>query len=176
MWRSLLRGLDKFLEIITAVSMAVLTIDVTWQVITRFILKNPSDWTEELAVFLMVWVGLLGSAVALHRGAHLGIDYFVGKLSIKKKLFTEVFVYLCVAGFSIGVMLIGGIQMVSVTFARGQVSPALKIPMGIVYLAVPVTGFFLTLYSIGFLLDTLTQLKNTKDKPKAPYINLTPTN
>ncbi|NOY59439.1 MAG: TRAP transporter small permease [Calditrichaeota bacterium] len=175
MWRSLLRGLDRFLEMITTVSMALLTLDVTWQVITRFILKHPSDWTEELAVFLMIWVGLLGSAVALHRGAHLGIDYFVGKLSIKKKLYTEVFAYLCVTGFSIGVMLLGGIQMVSITFAHGQVSPALKIPMGIVYLAVPVTGFFLTLYSIGFLIDSFTQLKSKKDKPKAPYINLTPT-
>ncbi|NIX00358.1 MAG: TRAP transporter small permease subunit, partial [Phycisphaerae bacterium] len=55
-------------------TMGVLVIDVTWQVITRFVLKNPSSWTEELATYLLIWVGLLGAAVALHRGAHLGID------------------------------------------------------------------------------------------------------
>ena len=77
--------LDKSLDFVTAAVMGILVIDVTWQVITRFILKDPSSWSEELATYLMIWVGLLGAAVALNRGAHLGIDYFVGKLSEKKK-------------------------------------------------------------------------------------------
>ena len=172
MWLKIKKGMDTALDSLTAASMAILTIDVTWQVITRFILKNPSNWTEELATFLMIWVGLLGAAVALNRGAHLGIDYFVGKFPVRKRLFTELFAYFCVAFFSVGVMLIGGIRLVSVTLARGQLSPALKIPMGYVYLAVPIAGFFLTLYSVEFFVETLIKLKKTGDKPTAPYIKV----
>ena len=68
--------LDKFLEVLLMVSVAVLAVDVLWQVFTRFIMGKPSSWTEELATFLLIWVSLLGAAVALGRGAHLGIDYF----------------------------------------------------------------------------------------------------
>ena len=161
MWTPVKKILDYFLETVVAASMAVLTIDVTWQVITRFILKNPSNWTEELATNLMIWVGLLGAAVAMNYKAHLGIDYFVGKLQPKKRLATEAFVYLMVALFSIFVMVVGGFRLVAVTFMFGQVSPALGMPMGYVYLSIPVSGIFLSIYSIEFLIETLLKLKES---------------
>ena len=161
MWTPVKKILDYFLETVVAASMAVLTIDVTWQVITRFILKNPSNWTEELATNLMIWVGLLGAAVAMNYKAHLGIDYFVGKLQLKKRLATEAFVYLMVALFSIFVMVVGGFRLVAVTFMFGQVSPALGMPMGYVYLSIPVSGIFLSIYSIEFLIETLLKLKES---------------
>lgn len=175
MLRTFKKGLDKSLELLTAISMGVLVLDVTWQVITRFILKNPSNWTEEFATFLMIWVGLLGAAVALNRGAHLGIDYFVGKLSTKKRLMTEIFVFICTGAFSLTVMLIGGIRLVSLTFLRGQVSPALKLPMGYVYLAIPIAGFFIALYSSEFLIEKILKLMKLKGKPDAPFVRVTET-
>ena len=163
MWKKFRAGLDKSLEFLTAFVMGVLVLDVTWQVMTRFILKNPSSWTEELATYLMIWVGLLGSAVALNRGAHLGIDFFVGKLIEKKRLFTELFVYLCVSAFSITVMFYGGLKLVSITLMQNQLSPALGLKMGYVYIAVPLTGFFLTIYGVEFFINTLTKLKNLNE-------------
>jgi TRAP-type C4-dicarboxylate transport system permease small subunit len=168
MLRKIMNGLEKILELLTALSMGVLVVDVTWQVITRFILKNPSNWTEELATFLMIWVGLLGSAVALNRGAHLGIDYFVGKLSLKKRLYTEIFVYLCIASFSICVMLFGGFRLVTLTFMQGQVSPALNLPMGFVYLSVPIAGFFLAFYSLEFLGETMNRVMKSRGELDRP--------
>jgi TRAP-type C4-dicarboxylate transport system permease small subunit len=152
-------GLDKGLEFITAVSMAALVVDVTWQVITRFILNDPSSWTEEIATYLMIWVGLLGSAVALNRRAHLGIDYFVGKLDFKKRLITESIVVICVAVFSISVLMLGGYQLVKETFELGQTAPATGIKLGYVYIAVPVAGFFLTIYSLEFLYELIVKFK-----------------
>ncbi|NQV36065.1 MAG: TRAP transporter small permease [Phycisphaeraceae bacterium] len=143
--------LDKCLEVLVMVAVAVLVIDVLWQVFTRFILKNPSDWTDELATFLLIWVALLGSAVALGRGAHLGIDYFVSKLDNRVRIKTELFVFAVVALFSLLVMVFGGIGLVARTFELKQVSVSLNLPMGYVYLAVPISGAFLVLYSlIGF--------------------------
>jgi TRAP-type C4-dicarboxylate transport system permease small subunit len=140
--------LDRSLEVLVMIVVAVLVLDVLWQVFTRFVLKDPSTWTEELAVFMLIWVSLLGAAVALGRGAHLGIDYFVGKLPERTRLYTEVFVFFCVSAFSLLVMLIGGADLVRSTLELGQESPALRVKVGYVYLAIPISGFFLTLYAV----------------------------
>ena len=158
MFKTIKKILDQMLEILIMVSMAVLVIDVSWQVFTRLVLKNPSTGTEELAVFMIIWVALLGSAVALSRGAHLGIDYLVNKLSIRKKIFTEIFVFLCIALFSLCVMVIGGMDLVISTLNLGQISPALGVKIGYVYLAVPISGFFLVLYSAIGLVERLVAL------------------
>lgn len=143
--------LDKSLEVLVMVSVGFLVIDVLWQVFTRYVLGDPSSWTEELATFLLIWVALLGSAVALGRGAHLGIDYFVSKLPARDRLRIELFVFACMTLFSLLVMVIGGIGLVVRTFSLQQISPALHLQMGYVYLAVPISGVFLVLYSvIGF--------------------------
>jgi TRAP-type C4-dicarboxylate transport system permease small subunit len=150
--------LDRSLELLVMVVVVVLVLDVLWQVFTRFILKDPSTWTEELAVFMLIWVSLLGAAVALGRGAHLGIDYFVGKLPAKIRIFTEVFVFLVVALFSFTVMIIGGVELVADTLKFEQISPAINVKVGYVYLAVPISGFFLVLYSLIGLGERLTEL------------------
>ena len=172
MWVSIKKALDRFLETLVAASMAVLTIDVTWQVITRFILKNPSSWTEELATYLMIWVGLLGAAVALNYKDHLGIDYFMGKLPEKTRLWTETFVYFCITAFSILVMFFGGIKIVAITYRFGQLSPAMKLPMGYVYLAVPVAGIFLAIYSMEFFIESIIKLKRIDDQTDASYVEV----
>ena len=155
--------LDSSLELLVTVAMTVLVLDVVWQVFTRYILNDQSSWTEELATFLMIWVGLLGASVALNRGSHLGIDYFVGKLSARKKLYVEAVVFFCVGLFSLLVLMIGGIELVSNTLMRGQVSAALQIKMGYVYLALPISGFFLVLYSAEFFIERIITIVKEKD-------------
>ena len=139
--------LDKTLETVVIICMSLLVLDVLWQVFTRKVLNNPSQWTEEIATFLLIWVALLGSAVALSLGAHLGIDYFVGKLSKGKRTFIEVIAFALILIFAAYVMLYGGIDLVISTLLLGQVSPVWKIKMGYVYMAVPVSGFFMIIYS-----------------------------
>jgi len=166
MVKAIKKILDSILEIFVITSVGVLVVDVLWQVFTRFVLKNPSSWTEELAIFLLIWVSLLGAAVALNRGAHLGIDYFVGKLSDQKRVYTEVVVFLCISLFSIFVMVIGGIDLVVSTLELQQVSPALGLKMGYVYLAVPISGFFLVLYSIIGLSERFMELFRHRIDPE----------
>ena len=159
MWKIITKVLDKTLEALTAAAMAMLVIVVAWQVITRFILNNPSSWTEELAIYMMIWVGLLGAAVALHRKAHLGIDYFVGKLNIKIRSYVELFVYLSIAVFAILVLFVGGSNIVLFYLSEPQLSPALGINAAYVYLAIPISGFFIAFYSIEFFIGTLLDIR-----------------
>ena len=151
--------LDKLLEVLLMASVGVLVVDVLWQVFTRFVMGNPSSWTEELATFLLIWVSLLGAAVALGRGAHLGIDYFTHKLPERNHIQTELFVFAVISIFSLLVMVVGGISLVRQTLELEQISVALHIPMGYVYLAIPISGAFLLLYGVIGFFERLTQLK-----------------
>jgi TRAP-type C4-dicarboxylate transport system permease small subunit len=153
------RTLDHVLEVLVVVVMAALVLDVSWQVFTRFILKSPSTWTDELATFLLIWVSLLGAAVALKRGAHLGMDYFVERMSPGRRLYVAVFVYLCTGLFSVCVMMGGGVTLVARKLQLRETSPALGLDLGYVYLAVPISGLFLTIYSIELLADGVRALR-----------------
>ena len=144
-------GITRVLAIFLIVLMAVMVLDVSWQVFTRFVLKNPSSFTEELAGFLLIWIGLLGASYALYSKAHLGIDVLTAKLSGKKKQLVEIIVYVIVFLFSFLVMVIGGYRLVNLTFTLNQISPSLGIPMGYVYLVLPISGLLMMYYSIYFI-------------------------
>jgi len=162
MFHKIKKTLDIALEYLVMIVVGILVIDVLWQVFTRKILGNQSEITQELAIFLLIWVSLLGAAVAMNKGAHLGIDYFTGKLSIKNRVATEVFVFAAVALFSIYVMVIGGYDLVATTLRMDQRSPIMGIQMGYVYLAVPISGLFMSFYSIIGLVERIKELKNKK--------------
>ncbi|GAB1359158.1 hypothetical protein MASR1M31_09390 [Porphyromonadaceae bacterium] len=68
------KSIDKVLGILLIVLMSVLIIDVMWQVISRYVLANPSSFTDEVAGYLLVWVGLLGAAYVAGKKDHLAID------------------------------------------------------------------------------------------------------
>ena len=63
--------------------MTFMVLVVTWQIFTRFILNNPSLYSEEIAGFLLIWIGMLGSTYALSKKSHIGFDIltknFIGK-------------------------------------------------------------------------------------------------
>ena len=166
MYKRIKQVLDRTLKVLVTVSMAVLVLDVVWGVFTRFVLGHQSPWTEELARFLMMWVGLLGASVALNRGAHLGIDYFVSKLSSRKRAYAELFSFLCVAVFSFLLLFVGGLKLVSITLQTNQISPALSVKMGYVYLALPISGFFLTFYSVEFFVERLCSMLRGEHLPE----------
>lgn len=144
--------IDKSLRVILAIMMTLLVVDVTWQVLTRFILPQPSSFTEEVARFLLIWISLLGGAYAYRQHSHLGFDLFVKNLSASKALFLRRLCCVLVAIFSISVLIVGGWNLVSLTWILGQHSPVLNVPMAGVYLVLPISGVLFLLYSFHFFL------------------------
>ena len=86
--------LIRSLEIAVMLVMGFLVIDVVLGVFTRYVIGHQTEWTEELAKILLVWVSMLGASIGFIRKSHLGVDYFVNKLSEKGKIIGEVVVYL----------------------------------------------------------------------------------
>ncbi|KAA3659937.1 MAG: TRAP transporter small permease [Calditrichaeota bacterium] len=151
--------MEKLTQIITSILekvltalMALIVIDVTWQIFTRFVMRDPSSFTEELAGFLLIWIGLLGASYALYKRAHLGIDILTHNLTGKKRQISEITIYIIVLLFALFVLVIGGTKLVFLTFQLNQISPALGIAMGYVYLVLPLTGILMMYYSVVFII------------------------
>jgi len=148
-------GLTKGLEYLIIATMALLVVDVVWGVFSRYALGEQTKWTEELARFLLVWVALMGGALAFRSKAHLGVDYFVNLLHPDARRVTAVAAHLVVLVFAGAVLLLGGANVVREALALEQTTPALGWKMGYVYLALPISGFFVALYTFDNLLETL---------------------
>jgi len=144
--------ITKVLEIVLIILMAGIVIDVTWQIFTRFILRDPSSFTEELAGFLLIWIGLLGASYALYTKVHLGIDILTSKLVGVRRKISTISIYILVLLFALFIPVIGGMKLVTITFTLKQISPAMGIPMGSVYLVLPITGILMIYYSIVFII------------------------
>ena len=158
--------ITRILSIVLIILMAVMVLDVSWQVITRFILQDPSSITEELAGFLLIWIGLLGSSYALYTKAHLGIDIITSKLTGFRKQFTQIMTHVIVILFALFVLVIGGIRLVIITLTLSQISPALGIPMGYVYVVLPLTGVLMIYYSLVFISNSFVKINHTDPETK----------
>lgn len=154
--RTLKNSLTRLLEMAVIAIMAALVLVVLWGVVSRFVLAEPSRWTEELATFLLTWVALLGAAVGFSRQQHLGIDVLVNLLHPDARRLTAIMVQCLIIAFTSAAMIWGGYVLVSETLLAGQTTAALGIRMGYVYLAVPISGLFIVLFSLEQLFE-LTQ-------------------
>lgn len=154
---------DKFLELVLSVLMIAMAIIVLWQVFTRFVLHDSSTWSEEAARFLMVWVAFLGGAVGIKYGVHIGLDLFYRWIkSDRIRLVIELFSHIACIVFAC-IWIVQGYLFVLEGFL--QRSPALLIPMGVVYAVIPFSGIVVIINSIDLIVRRIAVRVYGKDIP-----------
>ncbi len=144
--------LDQVLGSVLTVIMGVMVVNVLWQVFTRFVVGTPSSFTDELARYLMIWLGILGAAYVSGKNLHVAIDVLPQKLSAKGQTRLKKIIYVIIIAFAFAAMLIGGLRLVYITSVLDQRSPALQIPLAYVYLVIPLSGLLIVYYKISDLL------------------------
>lgn len=150
-----MKTLNKILETVLGLLVAVMVLGCIWQVITRFVLNNPSKYTEELLRYLLIWTTMLGVPYAYGKDKHLSINIAVKYFSPKGKVMTNIFIEALILVLSVFVMVAGG-WMVTMNSA-GQISPAMHMPMQLYYAGVPVSGVLMVCYRIERLRNSLKQ-------------------
>lgn len=147
------RTVDKILSNFLIIIMGAMVINVLWQVFTRFVMGAPSSFTDELARYLMIWLGVLGAAYVSGKNMHVAIDILPQRASIatQKKL-THIVAFIIMI-FAFFALVIGGFRLVYITFVLDQQSAALQIPMALVYLCLPISGLLIIYYKISDLLN-----------------------
>ena len=154
---TLRQKIDKIIEFLLVAIMSILVIDVLWQVFSRYVLASPSSFTDELAGFLLIWTGMLGAAYVAGKNEHLAIDLLLQKMKGAKKRKLQIFINVIVGIFALFVMVIGGCWLVYTRFYLGVSSAALALPLGYVYLIVPVSGLLIMYYAIDNSLNLNTE-------------------
>lgn len=145
--------LDKLLKILVTACMALMVVVVTWQVVSRYALGDPSPWTEEVARMLLIWVGLLGGVYAYREKAHLGLDLLHQKVGSAGKRRLDYITDISCGLFALGVLVVGGGSLVQLTWELKQTTAALGIPMAWVYSVLPLSGVLIVYYSIASLIQ-----------------------
>lgn len=152
--------LNKILETVLAVVVAVMVIGCFWQVFTRFILNNPSKYTEELLRYLLIWMTMLGVPYAYGKERHLSINLFTRSFTKRDSLLTKIGIEILILFLSLFVMVAGGFMVTA--NSAGQISPALHMPMQLYYVCVPISGILMVVYCVTRLTGFLKQWKEEK--------------
>ncbi|MCD1598825.1 TRAP transporter small permease [Rheinheimera aquimaris] len=141
-------AVDTVLKWFLASLMAAIVLVVSWQVISRFVLNAPSSITEELSRTLLIWIGMVGAAFAYRTGVHLGLDIVTQKFPKAVQRHLAMVLTASVVVFAIAVMVVGGGNLVALTYELNQMSAALDIKMAYIYIAVPLSGLLIAFYGV----------------------------
>ena len=110
----------------------------------------------------MIWVGLLGAAYTVGAQRHLAIDLLTLMLSSRKQALLSVIINLLIFLFAGSVIVTGGVKLIEKTLSTAQVSAAMQIPMGYVYLILPLTGIMMMFYALCFISNGLKNMKHSE--------------
>ncbi len=149
---SLKRPVDRLLEATLVLLFFALFACVIIQVFTRYVLNDPAIFTEEASRFAIIWLSLLGTAYACGRLEHMAYTMFPEKLKGARLLAHMRSVAALVLLFGLTVMLYGGGMLVMRAFDFEQLSATLALPMGYVYLCIPISGLLIVYYESLILL------------------------
>lgn len=129
------RNLFKLVSVFAQILLVASAAAAFYQVIARFILQSPADWSEVLTRALLIWTVLLGIALAFRQGAMISVELMQNLLKgPKQRLLQHIIAITCVA-FLVFLAWIGGQMTYRVRF---QNVPSLNIPISWIYLAIPV--------------------------------------
>ncbi|MFA0438708.1 C4-dicarboxylate ABC transporter permease [Vibrio sp. 10N.286.49.C2] len=153
---SFLKGLrsivDKLILSFCGVALIVLVITVTWQVFSRYVLNDPSSFTDELSRYVMIWLGLLGASYLFGVRGHLAITLLADSVPKQVNQVLQFAINALILTFVSLAMFKGGVALIGRTMQ--QFSPALQIPMGYVYCILPVSAVLITIYLLLNMLDS----------------------
>ncbi|POT54857.1 TRAP transporter small permease [Citrobacter amalonaticus] len=155
------KGLDTLLGGVCSLVLAIMVGIACWQVISRYILGVPSTITEETLRFLLVWVSMLGMAYVAGQKQHISLTLLLDKVSPGLRGWWDIILQVIFIAFSIWVLIIGGLKISAISML--QISPALGIPMGKIYYALPCAGVLIILYSVLNIVESLKAIRSTTD-------------
>ena len=134
--------LDTVMRFLMAVAMFSLLVFGTWQIFTRWVLGNPSTFTDELLRYILILSGLLGSAYCFYRDEHLSLTLVTDRAKGPFKTVLNVFIEVCILFFVIYVFIYGGWKL---AMTATNLSSVMRIPMKFLYMIEPFCGVLIVL-------------------------------
>ena len=152
------KGLDKLILFICVVLFMLMTVVGTYQILVRYVFKSPSTISEELISYSFACMSMFAASYIFGKRDHMRMVFFIEKFTKNAQRTVAVITELVILLFALGVLVGGGSYITSLSMT--QMTPALKISMGYIYLVIPVCGVMTSIYSILNIVDLM---KNSKE-------------
>ena len=147
-----LRILDRLEEVLIATLLAGATLLVFVTVVHRYasgiVLLYPLvrgidlSWSQELSIYMLVWLAKFGAAYGVRTGIHVGVDVLINQLGPAIRRWVILFGLMCGALFTSVVGTMGAKFVLELTQTQ-QTSPDLELPSWIVYLCIPLGSYLM---------------------------------
>lgn len=151
MMSQLRKLLDEVLSVLAGASLIAMVLLTCWQVLTRYILGNPSSWSEELVGYLFAWMSLFGACLVTGERGHMNIPLLAERLSPGMQKALEIFAEIVACIFALVILLYGGVQITNL--AMGQKTSSLGVAVGVFYVVLPAAGILNILYTVINMID-----------------------
>ncbi|WP_096199590.1 TRAP transporter small permease [Bacillus sp. FJAT-45350] len=149
-WNMLITTLNRVTAGITMTFLVVMVCLISLQIITRLIFNTSFFWTDELARYLMISIIFLGASLAFQYGSHISIDLIFNRISKgSQKIMQTIVALLCIT--LLVVLVYKGFELVNITMV--QRSPGLLIPMGYIYMVIPISAILQILNIIDITIN-----------------------
>lgn len=152
--RQLRKILNCSLNVLAGSSFLAMVALTCWQVFTRYVLQNPSSWSEELVSYLFAWMSLFGASIVVGERGHMNIPIVVERMGEKGRKFFAIFAEIVACVFAGVILVYGGIQITNL--AMGQMTSSLGLPIGVFYVVLPISGVINIVYTILNIVDIAT--------------------
>jgi len=142
-------ALDKLLvkaaDLVSVICLSVMTVIVGWQVFGRFVLNDTPKWSEQLAGILMVYLTLIGAAVAVRNDGLIALDAFLAKFPVRVQIAFRLLIELLILAFAL-MMIVYGTRMAELVEA--WTVPTLGISRSVNYWGFPVAGVMMLVFTL----------------------------
>ena len=140
--RRLVKVVNRVAELVAQTLLGVMVVVVFVQVIFRFFIQQPLSWSEEVARYVFVWIIWMGAAVMVKQNGHPGMDLLTKSFPPRWQRATEVVMSLLYTATLLTVVVTG---FALVRANMSQPSPAMELPIGIPYAAIPLAAVIMLL-------------------------------
>lgn len=136
--------INKILRFIVITMLSVMSVVVFAQVLFRIVhLSIP--WSEELSKYLLIWSTFLGAAICIRKGSLVGLEFLKNSMSEEKQKILQTILNLIVCAMLLFLINVGFWAVRRVWF---QITPVLKLSMGLMYAAIPIGSVFMLINQI----------------------------
>ena len=146
--------IEKCIRSILSILLILLVVIATWQVVSRYFLNDPAQFTDEALRFIMIWMTFIAAPYAFGiTDKHMSLNIIKNKFSGKKRFVLELINSCIVIAFIIYILIYGGMQLVGI--GVGGFSDSMQIPLSYVYSIMPISGVLSIYFKICNTVEVL---------------------
>lgn len=155
----IIRAVDIVAYSLLTIATCIMVVSIFLQVVFRYVVGNPLFWSEEISRYAFIWVVFIGASIATKRGSHIGVDYFTALLNDRQRYYLGIVVSVLLLFFCATVVA-SSVPLIESNLT--QKSPAVRITMAYIFLAIPVGFSMMFMYTLEALIDVLSFHKSNR--------------